>query len=125
MKHSEVIQFVSTRWLSLELFVNRELKKYEGLKSYFLLEETREKYFHEAFSNPMLEVYLLFCQSTLSCFTAFNLLLQREQSLIYLLHESQQRFMKKLASRFIFAPLIQTHSSHGKSFSKLDLSLVN
>ena len=51
MEYSEVIKFVSTRWLSLELCVDRELKKYEGLKSYFLSEETREKRFrrlHEA-----------------------------------------------------------------------------
>ena len=63
MEYSEVIKFVSTRWLLLEFCVNRELKKYDGLKFYFLSEETREKRFqrlHEAFSNPMLEIYLLF-----------------------------------------------------------------
>ena len=86
MEHSEVIKFVSTRWLSLELCVSRETKKYEGLKSYFLLQETRGKRFqrlHEAFINPMLEVYLLFYQPASSCFIAFNLFLQREQLLIY------------------------------------------
>ena len=73
----------------------------------------------------MLEVYLLFCQCTLWCFTAFNLFLQRKQSLIYLLHESQKRFMKKLASRFSSASVIQTHTSQGKSFSELGINLAN
>ena len=43
---------------------------------------------------------------------------------MYLLHEPQQRFMKKLASKFISAPVIQTHISQGKSFSKL-ISMAN
>ena len=33
---SQIIKFISTLWLCLEMCVNRELKKYEGLKSYFL-----------------------------------------------------------------------------------------
>ncbi|KAJ3596187.1 hypothetical protein NHX12_002596 [Muraenolepis orangiensis] len=41
----------------------------------------------EAFSNPMTEVYLLFYQATLPVFSTFNLLLQREKSSIFLLHE--------------------------------------
>ena len=73
----------------------------------------------------MLEVYLLFYQSALSCFTAVNLYLQRKEPLIYLLHESQQRFMKKLSSRFISASVIQAHIFHRKSFSESDISMVN
>ena len=73
----------------------------------------------------MLEMYLLFYQSALSCFTAVNLYLQRKQPLIYLLHESQQRFMKKLSSRFISASVIQAHIFHRKSFSESDISMVN
>ena len=34
--YSEIIEFISTRWLCLETCVNRELTKYEGLKSNFL-----------------------------------------------------------------------------------------
>ena len=41
----------------------------------------------EAFSDPMTEVYLLFFQATMPVFTTFNLLLQREQSSIFLLHD--------------------------------------
>ena len=45
MEYSEVIKFVSTCRLSLDFCVNREIKKYEGLKSYFLSEETRDSGF--------------------------------------------------------------------------------
>ena len=41
----------------------------------------------QAFTDPMTEVYLLFFQATIPTFTDFNLLLQREQSAIYLLHD--------------------------------------
>ena len=33
--------------------------------------------------------------------------------------------MKKLASRFTLASVIQTHTSQGKSFSELDISMAN
>ena len=55
----------------------------------------------------------------------FNVFLQREQRLIYLLHESQQRFMKKLACRFISASVIETHAFQGKWFSELDIIMAN
>ena len=69
MEYSKVIKFVSTRWLSFEFCVSRELKKYKGLKTSFLSEGMRDKRFQrfqEAFSNPMLEVYLFFYQG--ACF---------------------------------------------------------
>lgn len=37
-EYQEIIKFISTRWLCLELCVNREFKKFEGIKSYFLSE---------------------------------------------------------------------------------------
>ena len=56
MEYSEVIKFVSTCHLSLDFWVNGELKKYEGLKFYFLSEATRGNSFqrlHKVFSNTM------------------------------------------------------------------------
>ena len=32
----EAIKLISTPWLCLEMCVNRELKKYAGLRSYFM-----------------------------------------------------------------------------------------
>ena len=85
--YEEVIRYVSTRWLCLEKCVNRELKKYEGLRSYFSsegLREDRSKRLEQSFKNPMTEVYLYFFQSALVTFTNFNQFLQREDPLIYL-----------------------------------------
>ncbi|KAK1903218.1 Light-independent protochlorophyllide reductase subunit B [Dissostichus eleginoides] len=49
----------------------------------------------EAFSNPMTEVYLLFYQATLPVFSTFNLLLQREKSSIFLLHDEIRSFIRE------------------------------
>ena len=83
----EVIKFISTRWLCLELCINRELKKYEGLKSYFLSEnfpDARFKRLHRSYADPMTEVYLLFHHATLPCFTNFNKLLWREDPHLFI-----------------------------------------
>lgn len=45
----------------------------------------------EAFTDPMTEVYLLFFQATIPAFTSFSLLLQRECSSIFLLHDEVQK----------------------------------
>lgn len=70
--YREVVRHVNVRWLSLEKAVHRILQLYSSLKSYFLSEEesqARFKRLHEAFNNPMTEVYLLFYQAILPTFT--------------------------------------------------------
>jgi hypothetical protein len=122
------IKFISTRWLSLELCVNRELKKYKGLKSYFLSEHfphARFKRLGSFYNDAIAEVYLLFYQATLPCFTTFNKFLQREDPLVYQLHDAQQRFMYKLASKFIKPAVIQEHKSKKLSFAELDVCVEN
>ena len=52
---------MSLSWLSLVRCINRELKKYRGLKSYFLSEGLSNKQFcrlSESFNDSMNEVYL-------------------------------------------------------------------
>ena len=51
--------------------------------------------------DPMTEIYLLFHQSVLPMFTHFNLLLQREEPCIYLLHDEMNGFLKKLCGKFL------------------------
>ena len=89
--YSEIIKFISTRWLCLEICFNRELKKYEGLESYFLSAsgaDDRSRRLKNPFRDPMLEIYLLFYQGVLPVFTTFNKYLQREEPLIYQLPEA-------------------------------------
>ena len=127
-EYEGVIKFISTRWLCLELCINRELRKYEGLKSYFLSEnfpDARFKRLRRSYTNPITEIYLLFYQASLPCFTNFNKFLQREDPVIYQLYDLQQRFMHKLASKFIKPEIIQKQKLENKSFADLDVSLEN
>ena len=106
----EFIKYVSTRWLFLERCVNRELKKYAGLKSYLLSEGLHDKRFkrlEESYKDPMTELYLLFFQSSIVTFTNFNKFLQREEPLIYSIYDHIQTPMNKLASKFIKPNVIQ------------------
>ena len=126
--YAEVIKFISTWWLCLEMCINRELLKFQGLRSYFLSEtfsNERYKRLEKVFNDPILEVYLMFYQGVLPVFTIFNRYLQREEPLIYQLHDAQERFMNKLASRFIKPEIIQENKNQGKSFAKLDISWEN
>ena len=43
LEYADLIKFISTRRLCLELCVNREIKKYSGLKSYFQSENFEDK----------------------------------------------------------------------------------
>ena len=73
----------------------------------------------------MTEVYQLFYQVVQACFTNFNKLLQGEEPLIHKLCDSEQRFMPKLASRFINPSVIQNHKDLGNSFSTLSSDRQN
>ncbi|XP_034065806.1 uncharacterized protein LOC117542322 [Gymnodraco acuticeps] len=106
---------VSIRWLSLERCLTRILQQYEPLASYFKSSDEKQPRFRrllEAFSNPMTEVYLLFYQATLPVFSTFNLLLQREKSSIFLLHDEIRSFIRKLLSKFLKPAALQHQELH-------------
>ena len=61
--YREIVKHVSTRWLSLEIAVQRTLKQLPSLTSYFKSEsesQARFKRLQNAFSDPLTEVYLFF-----------------------------------------------------------------
>ena len=90
--------------LSLEAAVGRALRLLTSLTSYFLSQEDKSPRFEilrEHFENPMLEAYLLFYQFSLKVFIKLNLLLYREDPLISRVHGHIQRFLKKLALKFL------------------------
>ena len=98
MKH------VSVRWLSLEKCMNRILKQFESLKSYFLSEEWADERFqrlHRWFSNHLLEPALMFETNAISMFTNFNLLLQRDEPSIHVLKAAMESLGRKRASRIV------------------------
>lgn len=103
-EYRKIIKHVSTRWLSLEIAIERCLKQYPSLKSYFLSNSEPQARFHrlhKAFENPMTEIHLLFMQSVLPIFTNANRFLQREEPLIHLLRPSLMSLFRKLLSKFV------------------------
>ena len=103
-EYKRIIKYISTRWLSLDAAVSRVLRLLLSLTSYFLSQEDKSPQFErlrEHFENPMLETYLLFYQFSLKVFIKLNLLLQREDPLISRVHGHIQRFLKKLALKFL------------------------
>ncbi|CAM4273024.1 unnamed protein product [Leuciscus chuanchicus] len=96
--YMETLLHVSTRWLSLEQVVTRILRLYAALRSYFGScneKQARCVRLRVLFDDPMTEIHLLFYQSTLIIFTNFNLLFQRQDPSVYLLHD------QKLMSKFL------------------------
>ena len=59
----------------------------------------------------MLEAYLLFYQFSLKVFVKLNLLLQREDPLISRVHGHFQRFLKKLALKFLNLDVIDQNDN--------------
>ena len=99
-EYRSMIKSISTRWLSLELAINRCLKQYPSLKSYFLSEdETAARFLRlkKLFEDPMTEIYLLFFQSILPTLNCANKFLQREEPLIHLLQPQLLSLVKKSA----------------------------
>ena len=79
--YQSVLKHISVRWLSLKKCSGRILKKYSGLKSYFLSEHFTDKRFrilNRCFNDFSLGPALFFSQAAISIFTNFNLLPQRE-----------------------------------------------
>ena len=114
IEYQNIVKHVSTRWLSLQRAVERVLKQFNSLRSYFLSESCSEARFARlstTFSNPMTEVYLLFFQSVLHLFDCFNLLLQREDPCIHLVYDQCESLLKKLLGRLVSSAAIDTASS--------------
>ena len=108
--YRQVIKHVSTRWLSLATAVDRVLRLYDALRSYFLSEDeakARFKRLSELFANPITEVYLFFFQSILPVFTDLNLLLQRNDPCIYLVHGQSINLLQKLLGKFVQISVIK------------------
>ncbi|KAK5880606.1 hypothetical protein CesoFtcFv8_023616 [Champsocephalus esox] len=100
--YMEVLQHFSIRWLSLDLAVNRILRVYKALTSYFRSTDEMQARclrLRALFEDPLTEVHLLFYQALLPTFCQFNLLFQRQHPCIYLLHGQVRAFIRKLMSK--------------------------
>ncbi len=104
-EYRAMIKHGTTCWLSLEQAVERVLKQFESLKSYFRSEnevQPRFKRLHDLFEDPITEVYLLFFQSVLPCLTHTNhQFLQREEPLVHCLQPQLLSLYKKILEKFV------------------------
>lgn len=104
LEYRTVMKQVSTRSLSLEMAINRNLQQNPGLKSYFLSDhasQARFKRFEKPFKNQMTELYLMFYSNVLPTFTHLNQFLQREDPCIYLLEDQFNKFLQKHLGRLL------------------------
>ena len=74
-EYRKIMKHVPTRWPSLEIAVERSLKQFPSLTSYFKSEDESQARFRRlqtTFTDSTTEVYLMFFQSVLPCFTHCN-----------------------------------------------------
>ena len=126
-EYRAMMKHVTTRWLSLERAVERVLKQYESLKSYFRSEneaQPRFKRLYDLFEDPMTEVYLLFFQSILPCFTHTNQFLQREEPLIHVLQPQLLNLFKKILGKFVKPSILSLHVN-ADTLTSVDFSTIS
>lgn len=61
----------------------------------------------------MFEVYLFFYHATLQLFVNFNKFLQREDPIIFVMHDQLHRFVKSLLAKFVNVSTIKNALSTG------------
>ena len=71
-------------------------------------ETARASRLKSVLSDPMTEVYLFFYQAVLQLFITINKLLQREDSILPIMHAQFYLFLKKLLGRFVNIAVIQS-----------------
>jgi hypothetical protein len=132
----KVLKHVETRWLSLGKCIDRALRLWPGLKSYYLTHfddddddaahdysahpkrrrkskkviAAREKRLVKVFQDPMSLVYCMFISAVITKFDHFNLLLQREEPMIHKIHVSAMGLYKDLLCCFIKPEIVQQYS---------------
>jgi hypothetical protein len=113
VEYRRVLKFISVRWLGMSTCVERILKQFPALKSYFLStpdadrsSKVRLARLVKVFEHPLTECYLLFVHACLPVFVNFNLLLQREDPILPLMYEAMLDVIVILLSRFLKPELV-------------------
>ena len=125
--YRSIVKHVTTRWLSLERAVERTLKQYPSLQSYFMSESESQPRFQRLqvlYADPMTEVYLLFFQSLMPCFSHANQFLQREEPLIHILQPELLNLLKKILGKLVKVAVI-SHCLSGGTLVSVDYKAVS
>ena len=121
-EYKRIVKHVSTRWLSLELAVQRALQQLPSLTSYFKSESESQARFNrlqKVFCDPLTEIYLLFFQSVLPTFTYCNQFLQREEPLIHVLQPQLLKLLQNVLSKYV-KPTVLAESLSSTGLSTVD-----
>lgn len=81
-EYQNILKHVFTHWLSLEHCIERALKKFPSLKTYFLSESFAAGCI---FKSPVGSCPVLFHSASIQSFTEFNKFLQRSKPTIHVL----------------------------------------
>ena len=109
-KPHKLLKAGQTRWLSLEMCVNRLLEQYDALLSFFRSSEERLATIQRittTLERPLTKLYLMFLSNALQVINAFNKLMQVEAPTIHFLFSEVQAFVKKLFLRFMAPAAVQ------------------
>lgn len=113
VEYRRVLKFISVRWLGMSSCLERILKQFAALKSYFLStpdsdrsSKVRLARLVKVFENPVTECYLLFLHSCLPSFVTFNLLLQREDPILPLIYDAMIDLIVIVLSRFLVPEVV-------------------
>ena len=108
----KILKHSSTRWLSLMKCIDRILRQYDALKSYFSScaeekcsyknqKKSKVATLVERLSDPITKVYMLFLHSVLPVFDSFTALLECEEPMIHKVRDCIMKLVKELLSRFV------------------------
>ncbi|XP_069080250.1 uncharacterized protein [Pleurodeles waltl] len=113
--YRETLKEISVRWLGMLTCLDQLILHFDSLHSYFLSSPdvagasgSRLQRLVHWFKNPMTEIYCLFLQSALPAFVNFNLLLQREDPVIHLLHDAIVDLLALLLSRAYLGQVVHS-----------------
>ena len=130
--YCKIIKFHSVRWLGLSTCVERTLKLYPSLKSYFLSQNSEMKDGEQkltrlyrlinSFVNEVQEIYLNFIHGALPRLINLNLLLQPSDPHIHFMYDALFDTSVTLLSRFISPDIVTQYKNH--KLSNEDIRII-
>lgn len=111
LKPHKILKLCQTRWLSAQQVIDRTLEQYDGINSYFQSCTERlatVRRIQEMLRDPITKAYLLFLHNILPIINHFNLLMQRDEPMIHLLHTEMENLLLNLLSWFIKPHVLQS-----------------
>ena len=104
VKPHKLLKAGQTRWLSLEICVNRLLEQHDALLSYFRSSSENlasVRRITESLEKPLSRLFLMFLSDSLPVINIFNKMMQQQSPALHSLKQEVHSFLKKLILRFM------------------------